>query len=319
MRRRKPGLCVAPRSRSTVRAVSPLREIWLLLLRELRKSFRSVKGILLLLFTVAGGGGFAHLLAQSQEVRQRRLADSSISPEMMLEAKQKILGWWFTDAKTGEHVAGAPAVLTALFSLSLWLIPAVVLVLGFDAIAGDLQHKSVRYWTLRTRRWSYVTGKFCGLWATCGVVALAMHLLIWVICIARGEATFAQTIGWGFRFWVASLPILGVWCGLSVLVSSLFRIPILALLLTGGAMFAWWLVYMPFWAGVHFSQKLEEAAELGSFVPEPHFMLFAFPNFYDRYLLSPSFPPVLVGLAVTLGFAALCVAASSMVFAKRDV
>ena len=43
--------------------MSPLREIWLLLLRELRKSFRSVKGILLLLFTVAGGGGFAHLLA----------------------------------------------------------------------------------------------------------------------------------------------------------------------------------------------------------------------------------------------------------------
>ena len=54
-------------------------------------------------------------------------------------------------------------------------------------------------------------------------------------------------------------------------------------------------------------------------VPEPHFMLFAFPNFYDRYLLSPSFPPVLVGLAVTLGFAAACVAGSSMVFAKRDV
>ena len=41
--------------------------------------------------------------------------------------------------------------------------------------------------TIRTRRPSYVTGKFLGLWATCSLVALAMHMLIWVIVIARGE------------------------------------------------------------------------------------------------------------------------------------
>ncbi len=264
-----------------------------------------------------GGGLLAFLLAQSDDVRRQRFAEKAITPEALLEAKRQGLGWWFTDATTGNHVSHAPFLLMVLFAVSLWLVPAVVLLLGFDNISGDLQNRTVRYWALRTRRASYVAGKFIGLLATCAVVAFAMHFLTWIVVIARGEATFAETVSWGFRFWLASLPILSAWCGLSVLVSSFFKTPILALLLTAGANFMWWLLYVPFWFGPHFEQSPDATAEMA--IPAARPMMFIFPNFYDRFLLSPNFSQVMIGLVATFGFAALAVASTSFIITKRDV
>ena len=150
-----------------------------ILQRELRKSFRSIKGIILSVLTVAGGGGLALLFAQSDDIRQKRLHEKEISPEMLVEAKQKLFGWWFMDQPTGDHVGHAPGLLFFLFAVSLVLMPAVVLILGFDSIAAERQHKTVRYWTVRSRRASYVVGKWLGLWATCGIVAFGMHCLLY--------------------------------------------------------------------------------------------------------------------------------------------
>ncbi len=303
--------------------MSPLREIWIIFLRELRRNFRSVKGIILAAITVLGGALVAYGLSQSQDVRKSNFAklvagsgkDLSYE-ETTLEIKKLFLNWWFADPTTGAHLAPAPFLLLVLFTVSLWLIPAVVLVLGFDSVSGDVQHRTVRYWALRARRWSFVTSKFLGLWVTCSAVALAMHVLIWVIVIARGEATFGATFAWGFRFWIASIPILGVWCATSVLLSSFFRQPILSLLLNGGVFFLWWLVHVPAWVRTFLDIPQDADA---TWVPTPSKFLFIYPNFYDRYLLSPQVSHALVGLGVTLGFAAACIGASSFLFAKRDL
>lgn len=278
--------------------------------RELRKSFRSIKGIILSVLTVAGGGGLALLFAQSDDIRQKRMHEKEISPEMLLEAKRKLFGWWFMDEKTGEHLGSAPGLIFFLFAVSLVLMPALVLLLGFDSVAAERQHRTVRYWTVRSRRSSYIIGKWLGLWATCGIVALGMHALIWIVCTVRGEAPFADIVSWGFRFWCASMPILGMWCAVAVFISSLMRVPIIALLTTAGTFFVWWLVYIPFWVGGHNDPDVITA-------PTP--VLYIFPNFYDRFLLSPQIGPFLTGLAVCFGFAAAMLAASSALFAKRDV
>lgn len=278
--------------------------------RELRKSFRSIKGIILSVLTVAGGGGLALLFAQSDDIRQKRMHEKEISPEMLLEAKRKLFGWWFMDEKTGEHLGSAPGLIFFLFAVSLVLMPALVLLLGFDSVAAERQHRTVRYWTVRSRRSSYIIGKWLGLWATCGIVALGMHALIWIVCTVRGEAPLADIVSWGFRFWCASMPILGMWCAVAVFISSLMRVPIIALLTTAGTFFVWWLVYIPFWVGGHNDPDVITA-------PTP--VLYIFPNFYDRFLLSPQIGPFLTGLAVCFGFAAAMLAASSALFAKRDV
>jgi ABC-2 type transport system permease protein len=292
--------------------MNPFVETRFIVQRELRKSFRSIKGIILSVLTILGGGGLALLFAQSDEMRQKRFNEKDISPEVILEMKQKIFGWWFMDSHTGEHVGNAPFLLVFLFGVSLVLMPALVLILGFDSIAAERQYKTVRYWTVRARRSSYIIGKWLGLWATCAIVAFGMHALIWIVCSVRGEASFGQIIGWGFRLWLASMPILGMWCAVSVFISSLQRIPILALLSTAGLFFVWWLVYFPFWFGSHL-----EGPDQG--IPPTRPILYIFPNFYDRFILSPQIGPFLTGLAVCFGFAALMLAASSALFAKRDV
>lgn len=283
--------------------------------RELRKSFRSIKGIILSVLTIAGGGGLALLMAQSDDIRQKRLNEKNIGADELLLVKKSLFSWWFMDDKTGEHLQTAPGLLFFLFAVSLVLMPAIVLLLGFDSIAADRQHKTVRYWTVRSRRSSYIIGKWLGLWATCGIVALGMHALIWIVCSVRGEAPVADIVSWGFRFWIASMPILGMWCAVSVFISSLMRIPIVALLTTAAIFFVWWLIYFPFWISAHgdLPQNPTDAA------PHPSAILYIFPNFYDRFILSPQIGPFMTGLAICFGFAAAMLAASSALFAKRDV
>jgi ABC-type transport system involved in multi-copper enzyme maturation permease subunit len=292
--------------------LSPVAETRFIVQRELRKSFRSIKGIILTLLTIAGGGGLALLFAQSDEIRQKRLHENDISPERFLELKQQFFAWWFMDGPTGEHVGHAPGLLFFLFAVSLVLMPAVVLILGFDSVSAERQYKTVRYWTVRSRRSAYIVGKWLGLWATCGLVAFGMHALIWTVCAVRGEAPVGQILGWGLRFWMASMPILGMWCAVSVFISSLVRIPILALLSTAGLFFVWWLVYFPFWVGAHGGDPQDGPTS-------PRAILYIFPNFYDRFILSPQIGPFLTGLVVCFGFAALVLTASSALFAKRDV
>lgn len=300
--------------------MNPAVETRFVLQRELRKSFRSVKGIILALLTAAGGGGLALLFAQSDSIRQQQLKENEISPEAILKFKQILLSEWFMDKDTGAHVANGPGLLFFLFAISIIMAPSLVLLLGFDAVAADRQHKTVRYWTIRSRRSSYIIGKFLGLWATCAAVTFVMHLLIWIICVARGEAPFGQVVSWGVRYWLASMPILAMWCAVSTFMSSLFRVPIVALLATAALFFVWWLSYFPFWMGGH---EGFFAVFAGRAPPEtlakPATILFAYPNFYDRFLLSPNAGQFLTGLAVCFGFTAALIAAGSALFGKRDV
>ena len=300
------------RRRSSVLRVNPVSETRFIFQRELRKSFRSIKGIILSVLTVAGGGGLALLLAQSDAVRQKQFHEKAIPLDQVLKVKQDMLAWWFMDKPTGDHVGNAPMLLWALFAVSLVLMPAVVLMLGFDSISADRQHKTVRYWTVRSRRSSYVIGKWLGLWCTCAVVALGMHALIWAVCTIRGEAPFIDIVSWGFRFWLASMPILAGWCAVTVFISSLMKMPILALLLTAALFFVWWLIYFPFWVNSHAGGP-EEGVKV------PSALCYIFPNFYDRFILSPQPGPFLTGLAVLFGFSAVMLTASSALFAKRDV
>lgn len=300
--------------------VNPAVETRYVVQRELRKSFRSIKGIILAILTAAGGGGLALLFAQSDAIRQEQMKDAKISTDALTEFKRILLTEWFMDKDTGAHLAPGPGLLFFLFAVSIVMMPSLVLLLGFDTVSADRQHKTVRYWTIRSRRSSYIIGKFLGLWATVGVVTFAMHLLIWIICIARGEAPFAQVIGWGFRYWLASMPILAMWCAVSTFMSSLFRIPIVGLLSTAAVFFLWWLLYIPFWTRGHVGFF---ALMAGRMPPEelakPSTVLYFYPNFYDRLLLSPNAGQFLSGLAVCFGFTAALLAAGSALFAKRDV
>ena len=202
---------------------------------------------------------------------------------------------------TAKYIADSPEVIFAGLIITIWLTPMLIALLGFDSFAGDVQHRTIRYWTVRARRGSFFAGKFLGLWTTVSAVTLAIHALIWVVCIARGEATAAETLSWGIRFWVVSLPMSAAWCGVAVLVSSFFRMPMVALLTTFAAYFALWLVWV---IGV--------ASDTSA-------LLYFYPNYYDKLLLSPQLWTAASGFGACALMATLCVGGGTLLFSKRDV
>jgi ABC-type transport system involved in multi-copper enzyme maturation permease subunit len=280
--------------------VSPLSEIRIVVERELRRNFRSLKGIVLAVLTLLGGSGIALLIAKINEVKREELAN--VSPEQMHEMREKLLTKVYGDSDMGHFLADAPDVLYGLLKLTVWLTPLLVALMGFDGIASDLQHKSVRYWTMRTRRPSYFIGKWLGLFLTVSIITLTMDAIIWIVSIVRGDSTAAATLSWGFRFWVISLPMSCAWCGIAMLISSMFRSPIIALLITFASFFTLWVLYI-----------------VGQFWSAAEFLSYVYPNHYDAFMLHPRAHKLIIGIGSCLGMAGLYVSAGSLAFAKRDV
>jgi ABC-type transport system involved in multi-copper enzyme maturation permease subunit len=279
--------------------VSPLSEVRFVAQRELRKSFRSAKGIVLLILSLLGGTAVTLLLAWVQQLKREKLA--GITPEAMEAARESAMTEAFGDPATGKMLAHTPEVLLAVFFITIWLTPLLISLLGFDNVSGDLQHKTVRYWTLRTRRASYMIGKWLGVWTTVSAITLTMHAVIWVVCIVRGEAPAATALGWGLRLWVITLPISAVWCAITTFVSSLFKTPILALLATFAVFFVLWVTFL---LGLRFDVRA---------------LTYVYPNTYDGFLINTRVDRWMTGLAACIGMTALYVAASSYIFTKRDV
>jgi ABC-type transport system involved in multi-copper enzyme maturation permease subunit len=279
--------------------MSPVAEVLLVAQRELRKSVRSAKGIALFVLSLLGGVAVALLFAWVEKMKREKLG--SAPPEVVAEfQRQLVLGLGNGDEVLGEALVKAPTALLYAFKVTVWLGPLLVALLGFDAVSGELQYRTVRYWTVRSRRESYYVGKVLGLWAVVSGLTLLIHVLIWGIVISRGE-TAGAVVEWGPHFWVVSLPISLVWCAIAQLVGSQFRAPILSLLMTLGSFFVIWILYV-----VGASGK----------VPP---LLYVYPNVYDDWLLHPHVDRLLEGVAICFGSAAAYIAAGAAIFARRDV
>src|SRR5262249_17092609 len=115
-------LCVAAMVRCA--RMNAATEIGLVVGRELKKTFRSAKGIVLLLLTLLGGAGISLILAWSDTIAvngeklQQKLAERSPSElrilrqEFYMKSATDLNGASPEDAlKIAEHIASAPLVL----------------------------------------------------------------------------------------------------------------------------------------------------------------------------------------------------------------
>src|SRR5271155_1331253 len=123
--------------------MSPAAETLLVAQRELRTNLRSAKGVALLMLSLLGGGLAALLFAHGAKPKPIDLSGTSVSD--MGPAVVAMFG------------------LSAVLRATIWLTPMLVSLIGYDAISGELQNRSVRYWTIRSRRASFYVGKVLGL------------------------------------------------------------------------------------------------------------------------------------------------------------
>jgi len=302
--------------------VNPLLEVWLIVARELRKNMRSVKGLVMLGLSVLG--------AIASVMRQPRFEDAlkkaeGMGAEAFHDAKAQIIGGMYRDDKIGARLADAPTRLVLFFFIAVWLTPLLVAVVGFDGISVDLQHRSVRYWTIRTRRSSFYVGKYLGLWATVATMTFVMHAIVWLVMIGRVDATASDTLAWGVRFWLVSLPITGAWCAISTLIGSFFRTPMVGLLLTCAVFFVMFFVGFALanaYSGIDAAKAAAAVDATQAAYQETRvivFMRLLYPNSLDTWLLSGEPQRIMVGVGTTAVYALCTCIAGSVAFSRRDV
>jgi ABC-type transport system involved in multi-copper enzyme maturation permease subunit len=279
--------------------MNPLLETWLVAARDSRKNVRSIKGLVMLGISLLGAFACTFKLPKFEDLMEDV---KKLDADQIRQVKIQFFSKLYADDGAGETLANAPIKLVILFFIAVWLVPLLVMIIGFDGVSSDLQYRSVRYWTVRTRRPSYYAGKFLALWGVIGLVTLVMQALIWLVTIVRAEATPADTLSWGLRFWLVSLPITGAWCGLATLTGSLFRVPMLSLLTTGGTFFV--LFFLGYIIG--------KGADVS-------YLRFLYPNNFDAWMLSGKSERVLEGVGVCVAYMLVTSGAGAAVFMQRDV
>jgi ABC-type transport system involved in multi-copper enzyme maturation permease subunit len=292
-------------------ALSPVVEIRLLLSRELRRSVRSAKGIALGALTLLGAFVTSLICVWVEGSNRARVGADSTQAFAVFkrQAIEKATG----DASFATYAASIPSSLLAFLKITIWLAPLLVALLGFDAISGELQHRSVRFWSVRSRRWSYFTSKLLGLWLLVGIVTLLLNLLAGTVALVRGYVTFGELVVWGGRFWFVSFVIAGAWAAIATLISSCFQTPILALLTTFAVFFVLWLFGLS-----GFISRLRDASVTGV-VKDMSWYEYLYPNAYDTLLLSSETTRVLTALGILIAFVGVTAAAGSMLFERRDI
>jgi ABC-type transport system involved in multi-copper enzyme maturation permease subunit len=277
------------------------REVGVVAQRELLRNLRSTKGIAMAAIFVLCG-----VLPSLVEVYTDREGASLGVDDLPDAAKKefalKLLEATYGSMETAKHLAQAPFVLHTLFAGTVLFLPFFILPIGFDQLAGEIQHRTLRYSAGRASRASIVVGKALGIWGVISVMVLVLHLSVWVIAGVKGGLSAGALISWGGRFWFFSVICAAAYVGYASLVSSLFRTPIVALFVGAGGGLVIALLNKVF-----------------GFFEKTQAITWIFPNRYEKLIVSPDPRNMLGAMALLIGWGALCVAVSSLVVSRRDI
>lgn len=282
------------------------REVGIVAQRELLRNIRSAKGIAMFSLVLLGGLVFSMAASNIIGSILKGVADKAevgaLPPEVQRQLFEVFLTRWYESEVIAKHLAASPPVLYWLFWGTLFVLPILVLLVGFDQLAGELQHRTLRYSAGRAARASIVVGKALGIWGVVILMVLVLHVTVWVLVLVRGGDSIGHVLSWGGRFWLYSSVCAAAYVGYTSMVSARFRTPVVALFAGLGAGRALWPTY--FILGL-----FQRTAPL----------TWVFPNAYEKLLVMPEAGQVLGGLLLFIAWGALCVAGSTVIMARRDV
>jgi ABC-type transport system involved in multi-copper enzyme maturation permease subunit len=184
-----------------------------------------------------------------------------------------------------------------------FVLPMLVLLMGFDQISGELSTKSIRYVAYRAERSTVVLGKALAQAGALFGLSLLSNLVVLgfsAVLVPGLDPFFA--LKWALWLWMLSSAYGLAYVAGVTFVSACFRTPFLSLGVGAGALFVTWLVGL--WA--RFDDRVE-------------FLKYLLPSHYASGLLAPVLEPTVYGLVVLLGFTAVFVGAAVAVLRARDL
>lgn len=273
-----------------------MREVGLVAQREILRNLRSAKGIAMFALFFLGG-----LVPAVVRVMLRKRA-GDVPDEVIKSTFQAYLSKSHDSEAIAKHLADVPPVIYFLFEGTLMFLPLLVLAVGFDQVAGEIQHRTIRYSAGRATRPSLVVGKALGIWGIVAVMIAVLHLTVWVVTLIQGGQSGGAVFTWGGRLLFYSIVCAGAYVGFASLMSSIFKTPVVALFVGAGVGFAIWVVH-----GI-----------LG-FFENTQRLTWIFPNRYEKLLVEPDPMMVLAGLGLFLLWGGLCVTGASAIVARRDI
>ncbi|EYF01490.1 ABC transporter permease subunit [Chondromyces apiculatus] len=281
-----------------------LREIGLVALREVRRNLRSKKGVAMSLLFLTGGAipTMIQLFFRKLQTDAGGASLTLNGPEDPTRPMRRMMLARAYSEEIADYLVDCPTVLLFLLKGTLFFLPLLILLIGFDQIAGEVQHRSLRYVAGRAHRTSIVVGKAAGTWVVVASMALILHATVWIAMIARSEAPAGDVLSWGGRLWLFCVAQGVAYVGLTTLVSSFFRTPTLALFTGLGMMVALSIT--------NFILGLIEATKM---------LTWAFPGTYEDLLISPDPLVVARGIGLFVLWGGVCVALASAITSRRDV
>jgi len=289
-------------------ALSEIKWTWL---RELRRNLRSGKGIAMAVLFLLGGGAASVIYAA---ISAMALGDTNIPAEAIRAQREKVWANVYDDLGIGHYLGDAPLFFIALFKALWWLIPFLTLLIGFEQICADLQHRTIRYDCIRARRWSLVVGKSLAIWTIVSVLVLALDVFVWIVTLARGDATFGVVVSWGGRLWLLTVVYTAAWAGLTILASSMTKRPILSLFIGLVGFAGLSLGDLSTWA-IQKAAAVDPEWWVSKLAPAKY----AFPGFYQQWVVTPKAPEMIAGIVILLAFGAASTAAACWLVNRSDV
>lgn len=282
-------------------------EVGLTAARELRKNMRSAKGAAMAVMFLLGGVGssliYLKLSSYALDAIKEQVGEGVTSEQMatmLREAKLQGLKKLYSE-ETAAYLVECPSVLLSLFRGTLLAIPLLTLLAGFDLVAGETQHRTMRYFVNRASRPAVVAGKALGLWLMVSAMLALLHVVVWGIAVGKGEGTVQQMLSWGGRWLLLSTACAACYAGITTLISSLFRTPPVAL-----------------FVGVAALMTLGVVGLISS-VSGAEIFQYLLPGRYDSLMMSHNATMVLSAVGGLLAWAALTTWTAAEVVRRRDV
>ena len=310
-----------------MRGVEGLQETWVVARAESGRTLKSARAIVLFalyamfsILVLLVVGYLANAFSETVKT-QLQNADPEKAAQALNQARSGFLGLILdADPALLDTLKQVPLVVIVVFKITLFFLPAYIVLIAFDVISGEVGPRSIRYLTIRARRSSILFGKYVG---------QAIVLLALVLAVDLGIFLYAKVtnpdFGWGLlavtliKFWLVAIVYSLAYLALTVLCSALFKQWVLSLVFNFFLLFTFWLVNLISFAGI-------KREMLTTGLPGPEqitspiaYIRYLTPSYYSNGLLNPALKTFAISGGAYAAFTVLFLLAAYAVFRARDV